>query len=596
MSDCESNEQNNEQCLENNVLNKNEQQLSNEIEKLFSNLNLENKEESISQIKTYIQEIISNIEKSFEQMNNFHNIYVDCLNSLILGISLDFAKWQNSLNSLLLDATDKEKLNSNEEWQQNISSQITDFQQKIKETKERVDEIVVKETKANEEFKSIINNNKNINSPIEELEPLIQSQQNLYEELQTHVSQSIPKELQFIGSQPIEDKSKLEYTTRKGDMDPIIEESKKENSRRLEEILQKTKPISLAFESFDPIIIESSAINNNNTQNNNNIRPEKRDLTLIIAPLFTIDENQQLNNADNKNNEQNDNQTEEDAPVVTIQIEDTNNNDNDGESDPVVYHESTASSRSLKTSPIHTYAAKGVRPFQFQFYNEDFSILPMRVRKSLDLSSKIVQKGIMPEIRKRLIKESLEYFDTNYPNPNIEMGQTILRDEFPEEYEQYGSISARSTYGYRGFARSLPSPIQPPSSPRGSPQSPRGTLTKRDLLDPCYNSKEIREEIERIRNIKVPHSTPPKMEGPNDDPAARFRKFNEEYAAMLDEKSWRKQMGISQPLTPPTRATLVKNKRESRRIHKPSSPSPRPMGVFFDYRQSQMFQPRIAPE
>ena len=43
-------------------------------------------------------------------------------------------------------------------------------------------------------------------------------------------------------------------------------------------------------------------------------------------------------------------------------------------------------------------------------------------------------------------------------------------------------------------------------------------------------------------------------------------------------------------------ATFVKNRRESRRIHKPSSPSPRPMGVFFDYRQSQMFQPRIAPE
>ena len=592
MSDHENNEQNNGENAENRDLNNVEEQLTKEILDHFSSLNLESKEETINEITKWAQNFLSNRNNFLKQIHDFHNIYVDCLNSQILEYSLEINNWQKKLNLLLSDNNDNEKFGSQEEKQKNISDQINELQQQIKETKERIDEIVVKETKANEEFKSVVNKSLNSNSKLDELDPLIRSQQSLYEELQARITQNIPKELQFIGSQPIEDKSKLEFTTKKGDMDPIIEESKKENSQRLEEILQKTKQLTLAYESFDPIIIEStiSPCLNNNNNNNNNAR-EKKDLTLIIAPLFTIDQS-----TNNTNQQQNNNNEEEEGPVVTLEIKETNEENDDTEREPVVYSNSaTASSRSLKTSPIHTCASRTVKPFQYQFYREEFDVLPMRVRKSLDLSSKIVQKGIMPEIRKRLIKESLEYFDTNYPNPNLDLGQTILKDEFPDEYGQ--SFSARSTYGNnRAFSKSLPPPIKAPSSPRSSPQSPRGTLTKREILDPSFNSKEIREEIERIRSIRVPHSTPPKMEGPNDDPAAKFRKFNEEYAAMLDEKSWRKRLGISQPLTPPTRATFVKNRRESRRIHKPSSPSPRPMGVFFDYRQSQMFQPRIAPE
>ena len=306
-------------------------------------------------------------------------------------------------------------------------------------------------------------------------------------------------------------------------------------------------------------------------------------MTLIIAPIFEYQGN---------------------IPIIEIKVpEDSPEDQQDENGSHVVYQEAVHSSRSLRTSPIHTLAVSGPQPFQYQFHNEDFSILPMRVRKSLDLSSKIVKNDILPDLRKRLIKESIEYFDTSYPNPNINMGKTVLKDEFPKEYDNDALLTSRSNYtsGEESqiMARSLPANlnIRPPASPRRAPSSPRSPSTRaKDPLDPNFNSKEISKEIYRIRNIKVPYNKPPPKEGPNDDPAARFRQFNEEYAALFDEKSWRKKLGFTQPLTPPTRGTAIKSQRESRRYKKPSSPSPKPIGVFFDYRHSSMFQPRIAPE
>lgn len=209
---------------------------------------------------------------------------------------------------------------------------------------------------------------------------------------------------------------------------------------------------------------------------------------------------------------------------------------------------------SLTTRPIATIneAFKKAHTYNFSCYNELIaSCEPLRTKTFLNFEMQSVVYDSMPQFRKKLVNETSYYFENKASPVLLNLSKSV-----GENYVDF-SQSARIQSPRKVIEPSFDQP-ETPRSPRtpASPRSPRRQNTPRE-----YAAYSVEEEIERLRSPRIIYRREVQEITPVQAETERFRAINEKFAEMVEEKTWRKNLGVTTPLTPSTRATQIRRSK-----------------------------------
>ncbi|EAY03739.1 hypothetical protein TVAG_072310 [Trichomonas vaginalis G3] len=180
-------------------------------------------------------------------------------------------------------------------------------------------------------------------------------------------------------------------------------------------------------------------------------------------------------------------------------------------------------------------------------YNLIASCEPLRTKSFLNITAQSVVYENNPQFRKKLINETTSYFE-NKSSPVLLNLSKSIGENIITQNTQISNVQVFEPFGDAS---------QVPRSPRSSRRSSK----RSNQSDFEYRPYSVDEDIERIRSTRTILAKDVVTYDPVIQDTERFRELNKEFAAMCDEKSWRKNLGLTTPLTPSTRGTIMKQKR-----------------------------------